>query len=109
MDFCVNNSVRTIKLLSCRCKPLIKKERRNRCQFRRSWSQKSQSSREFSQSEMKKQFSGSHIHQMRSLVDAGLIHEHGHFKYSFDVPLPGDFVRRKEEYIPDTALGECFR
>jgi hypothetical protein len=36
-------------------------------------------------------------------------HKNRYVKYSFAVPLLGDFVRRQEEHIPDTAQGELFR
>jgi hypothetical protein len=46
---------------------------------------------------LKKPFSGSHINQMLvSLSDAGLIYKNRHGKYSFAVPLLGDFIRRQE-------------
>jgi hypothetical protein len=46
---------------------------------------------------LKKSFSGSHINQMLvSLSDAGLIYKNRHGKYSFAVPLLGDFIRRQE-------------
>jgi len=48
---------------------------------------------------LKKSFSGSHINQMLvSLSDAGLIYKNRHGKYSFAVPLLGDFIRRQEDY-----------
>jgi hypothetical protein len=48
---------------------------------------------------LKKSFSGSHINQMLvSLSDAGLVYKNRHGKYSFAVPLLGDFIRRHENY-----------
>jgi hypothetical protein len=48
---------------------------------------------------LKKSFSGSHINQMLvSLSDAGLIYKNRHGKYSFAVPLLGDFIRRQEDH-----------
>jgi hypothetical protein len=47
---------------------------------------------------LKKPFSGSHINQMLvSLSDAGLIYKNRHGRYSFAVPLLGDFIRRQED------------
>jgi hypothetical protein len=48
---------------------------------------------------LKKSFSSSHINQMLvSLSDAGLIYKNRHGKYSFAVPLLGDFIRRQEDH-----------
>ncbi len=44
-----------------------------------------------------KPFSGSHVNQMLgALSEAGLIYKNRHGKYSFAVPLLGDFIRRQE-------------
>ncbi len=59
---------------------------------------------------MEKQFSSSHINQMLySLSEAGLIYKNRHGKYSFAVPLLGDFIRRQEEQGADILQGELFR
>lgn len=43
-------------------------------------------------------FSSSHVNQMlSSLSDAGLIYKNRYGKYSFAVPLLGDFIRRQQE------------
>ena len=43
-----------------------------------------------------KPFSGSHVNQMLvSLSEAGLIYKNRHGKYSFAVPLLGDFIKRQ--------------
>jgi hypothetical protein len=45
-----------------------------------------------------KSFSSSHINQMLvSLADVGLIYKNRHGKYSFTVPLLGDFIRRQQD------------
>jgi hypothetical protein len=45
-----------------------------------------------------KPFSSSHVNQMlASLSDVGLIYKNRHGKYSFAVPLLGDFIRRQQE------------
>jgi hypothetical protein len=50
-----------------------------------------------SNKEPDKSFSGSHVNQILSaLSDAGLIYKNRHGKYSFAVPLMGDFVRRQQ-------------
>ncbi len=47
---------------------------------------------------LKKPFSGSHANQMLvSLSHAGLIYKNRHGKYSFAVPLLGEFIRRQDE------------
>jgi type II secretory pathway predicted ATPase ExeA len=44
-----------------------------------------------------KSFSSSHVNQMlAALAEAGLIYKNRHGKYSFAVPLLGDFIRRQE-------------
>jgi hypothetical protein len=58
---------------------------------------------------MEKQFSSSHINQMLySLSEAGLIYKNRHGKYSFAVPLLGDFIRRQEQQVSYTGQGELF-
>jgi hypothetical protein len=45
-----------------------------------------------------KPFSNSHINQMlASLAEAGLVYKNRHGKYSFAVPLLGDFIRRQAD------------
>ena len=45
-------------------------------------------------------FSGSHVNQMlASFSDAGLIYKNRHGKYSFAVPMMGDFIRRQTEAL----------
>ena len=45
-----------------------------------------------------KPFSASHVNQMfGSLNEAGLIYKNRHGKYSFAVPLLGQFIRRQED------------
>jgi hypothetical protein len=52
----------------------------------------------------KKPFSPSHINQMlASLSDAGLIYKNRHGKYSFAVPLMGQFIKRHSRRIDDQA------
>ena len=56
-----------------------------------------------------KQFSSSHINQMlSSLSEAGLVYKNRHGKYSFAVPLLGDFIRRQEEQEATNPQGELF-
>jgi len=51
-----------------------------------------------SNKELAKPFSGSHVNQMLALLsEAGLIYKNRHGKYSFAVPLLGDFIRRQSE------------
>jgi hypothetical protein len=46
--------------------------------------------------ELEKPFSNSHVSQMlSSLADAGLIYKNRHGKYSFAVPLLGEFIKRQ--------------
>ena len=46
--------------------------------------------------ELEKSFSNSHVSQMlSSLADAGLIYKNRHGKYSFAVPLLGEFIKRQ--------------
>jgi hypothetical protein len=48
-------------------------------------------------------FSGSNVNQMLgSLSDAGLIYKNRHGKYSFAVPLLGEFIQRQQEHIRST-------
>jgi len=48
-------------------------------------------------------FSSSHVNQMlSSLSDAGLIYKNRYGKYSFAVPLLGDFIRRQQEHPEPT-------
>jgi len=60
---------------------------------------------------LEKSFSSSHTNQMLyTLSEAGLIYKNRHGKYSFAVPLLGDFIRRQEEQgIPKVPQGELFR
>ena len=45
-----------------------------------------------------KPFSASHVNQMLAkLGDSGLVYKNRHGRYSFAVPLLGDFIRRQEE------------
>ena len=47
--------------------------------------------------EAKRSFSSSHVNQMLvSLAEAGLIYKNRYSKYSFAVPLLGDFIRRQK-------------
>lgn len=57
-----------------------------------------------------KGFSSSHVNQMlSSLSDAGLIYKNRYGKYSFAVPLLGDFIRRQEEQgLVTEPQGELF-
>jgi hypothetical protein len=49
---------------------------------------------------LKKPFSASHVSQMfGNLSDAGLIYKNRHGKYSFAVPLLGQFIRRQESDV----------
>ncbi|UVL50508.1 ATP-binding protein [Pseudomonas sp. B21-036] len=49
---------------------------------------------------LEKPFSSSHVNQMlSSLADSGLIYKNRHGKYSFAVPLLGQFIRRQKEYM----------
>jgi len=58
---------------------------------------------------MERQFSSSHINQMLySLSESGLIYKNRHGKYSFAVPLLGDFIRRQEEQAVSAPQGELF-
>lgn len=51
---------------------------------------------ELAQKTMEKPFSSSHVNQMlSSLSDAGLIYKNRYGKYSFAVPLLGQFIRRQ--------------
>ena len=46
---------------------------------------------------LEKPFGGSHVNQMlATLTDAGLVYKNRHGKYSFAVPLLGDFIRRQQ-------------
>lgn len=46
--------------------------------------------------QLKKSFSGSHVNQMLvALSEAGLVYKNRHGRYSFAVPLLGDFIRRQ--------------
>lgn len=50
---------------------------------------------ELSKKEMEKSFSNSHVNQMlNTLTDSGLIYKNRHGKYSFAVPLLGEYIRR---------------
>lgn len=52
---------------------------------------------ELSKEKMKKPFSSSHVNQMlNSLTQAGLVYKNRYGKYSFAVPLLGQFIRRQE-------------
>jgi hypothetical protein len=45
---------------------------------------------------LEKPFSGSHVNQMlASLAEAGLIYKNRHGRYSFAVPLLGEYIRRQ--------------
>jgi len=58
---------------------------------------------EASKSEMAKPFSSSHVNQMlTTLSDAGLIYKNRHGKYSFAVPLLGEFIRRQGSQQTET-------
>ena len=47
---------------------------------------------------LRKPFSSSHVNQMLvSLSEAGLAYKNRHGKYSFAVPLLGDFIRRQQD------------
>jgi hypothetical protein len=47
---------------------------------------------------LEKSFSSSHVNQMlASLSDAGLVYKNRHGRYSFAVPLLGDFIRRQRD------------
>lgn len=51
---------------------------------------------EYSKLNISKPFKSSHVNQMLSqLADAGLIYKNRHGKYSFAVPLLGDFIQRQ--------------
>ena len=46
---------------------------------------------------LEKPFSSSHVNQMlASLSQAGLVYKNRHGKYSFAVPLLGEFIQRQE-------------
>ncbi len=48
--------------------------------------------------QLTKQFSSSHINQMlASLADNGLVYKNRHGKYSFAVPLLGEFIKRQSD------------
>lgn len=52
-----------------------------------------------------KPFSSSHINQMLvTLADAGLIYKNRHGKYSFAVPLLGEFIKRQKPFLETFAL-----
>lgn len=52
---------------------------------------------ELSKGTLEKPFSSSHVNQMlSSLADRGLVYKNRHGKYSFAVPLLGQFIRRQE-------------
>lgn len=54
--------------------------------------------------DLKKPFSPSHINQMLvSLADAGLVYKNRHGKYSFAVPLLGQFIRRHSARVGEEA------
>lgn len=45
---------------------------------------------------LEKPFGGSHVNQMLvTLADSGLIYKNRHGKYSFAVPLLGEFIKRQ--------------
>jgi hypothetical protein len=49
---------------------------------------------------LKKPFSSSHVNQMlAALAEAGLIYKNRHGKYSFAVPLLGDFIKRSSKAL----------
>jgi hypothetical protein len=49
---------------------------------------------------LEKPFSNSHVRQMlSSLADAGLIYKNRHEKYSFAVPLLGEFIKRQNALL----------
>lgn len=53
---------------------------------------------ELSRRELEKPFSSSHTNQMlASLSEAGLVYKNRHGKYSFAVPLLGQFIRRQNQ------------
>ena len=53
---------------------------------------------DMSNKSLDKPFSASHVNQMLvSLAESGLIYKNRHGKYSFAVPLLGDFIRRQSE------------
>jgi len=53
---------------------------------------------ESSKKELTKPFSSSHVNQMlASLTDAGLVYKNRHGKYSFAVPLLGQFIQRQSQ------------
>lgn len=58
-----------------------------------------------SKSGSSKPFSNSHVHQMlTALSNAGLVYKNRHGKYSFAVPLLGEFIRRQaERVLPPTT------
>lgn len=54
--------------------------------------------------ELTKSFSSSHVNQMlASLSESGLIYKNRHGKYSFAVPLLGDFIKRQDESAQSSA------
>jgi hypothetical protein len=51
---------------------------------------------------LKKSFSASHVNQMLvKLSDSGLVYKNRHGKYSFAVPLLGQFIRRQQNGLSD--------
>jgi hypothetical protein len=56
-----------------------------------------------------KPFGGSQVNQLlSSLSDLGLIYKNRHGKYSFAVPLLGDFIRRQDQKVMSGSQGEFF-
>jgi DNA-binding IclR family transcriptional regulator len=53
---------------------------------------------------IQRSFSSSHVNQMLStLSDAGLIYKNRHGKYSFAVPLLGEFIQRQNSVLEGLA------
>lgn len=56
---------------------------------------------EKSKEKLPKPFSASHVNQILvKLADNGLVYKNRHGRYSFAVPLLGDFIRRQEAEVP---------
>ncbi len=58
-----------------------------------------------SQTRLERSFSSSHVNQMLvSLTEHGLIYKNRYGKYSFAVPLMGQFIRRQASQAGESAL-----
>lgn len=63
---------------------------------------------ETSKKKLAKPFSSSHVNQILSkMADGGLVYKNRHGRYSFAVPLLGDFIRRVQAETPTVAATEA--